>query len=177
MMRTFIKKVYAAIEAGDKAAAQKAFNEMQPIVDRQAAKGLIHKTKLHVIRLTWLHRSTNWLNRQFAEALWKARASGFFMPAALWCVREHTTGCQIVKRCWLLQTCRYTFWTLRGLRIVEPSADTFWTRISTQSPDSPTKNVDIVIHIEVLNLRPLYFWIKFLYTLTIHKYLLIRSCK
>ena len=44
-MRTFIKKVYAAIEAGDKAAAQKAFNEMQPIVDRQAAKGLIHKNK------------------------------------------------------------------------------------------------------------------------------------
>ena len=42
MMRTFIKKVYAAI---DKAAAQKAFNEMQPIVDRQAAKGLIHKNK------------------------------------------------------------------------------------------------------------------------------------
>ncbi|MDU1711038.1 MAG: 30S ribosomal protein S20, partial [Escherichia coli] len=31
--------------AGDKAAAQKAFNEMQPIVDRQAAKGLIHKNK------------------------------------------------------------------------------------------------------------------------------------
>ncbi|MGQ7113248.1 30S ribosomal protein S20 [Escherichia sp. TWPC-MK] len=24
-------------------------------------------------------------------------------------MREHTTGCQIVKRCWLLQTCRYTF--------------------------------------------------------------------
>ena len=45
MMRTFIKKVYAAIEAGDKAAAQNAFNEMQPIVDRQAAKGLIHKNK------------------------------------------------------------------------------------------------------------------------------------
>ena len=43
MMRTFIKN--AAIEAGDKAAAQKAFNEMQPIVDRQAAKGLIHKNK------------------------------------------------------------------------------------------------------------------------------------
>ena len=45
MMRTFIKKVYAAIEAGDKATALKAFNEMQPIVDRQAAKGLIHKNK------------------------------------------------------------------------------------------------------------------------------------
>ncbi len=45
MMRTYIKKVYAAIAAGDKEAAQKAFNEMQPIVDRQAGKGLIHKNK------------------------------------------------------------------------------------------------------------------------------------
>ncbi|KAA9002669.1 30S ribosomal protein S20 [Affinibrenneria salicis] len=45
MMRTFIKKVYAAIATGDKEAAQKAFNEMQPIVDRQASKGLIHKNK------------------------------------------------------------------------------------------------------------------------------------
>ncbi|EDR32911.1 ribosomal protein S20, partial [Yersinia pestis biovar Orientalis str. IP275] len=45
MVRTFIKKVYAAIAAGDKDAAQKAFNEMQPIVDRQSCKGLIHKNK------------------------------------------------------------------------------------------------------------------------------------
>ncbi|PKH22622.1 30S ribosomal protein S20 [Enterobacterales bacterium CwR94] len=45
MVRTFIKKVYAAIAAGDKTAAQNALNEMQPIVDRQAAKGLIHKNK------------------------------------------------------------------------------------------------------------------------------------
>lgn len=45
MMRTFIKKVYAAIATGDKEAAQKAFNNMQPIVDRQASKGLIHKNK------------------------------------------------------------------------------------------------------------------------------------
>ena len=45
MMRTFIKKVYTAIAAGDKAAAQNAFNEMQPIVDRQSCKGLIHKNK------------------------------------------------------------------------------------------------------------------------------------
>ncbi|CCP08284.1 30S ribosomal protein S20 [Erwinia amylovora MR1] len=62
MMRTFIKKVYAAIATGDKAAAQNAFNEMQPLVDRQAAKGLIHKTKLHAIKQTWLHRSAKWLN-------------------------------------------------------------------------------------------------------------------
>ncbi|MFS2222935.1 30S ribosomal protein S20 [Pantoea sp. B65] len=45
MMRTFIKKVYAAIATGDKEVALKAFNEMQPIVDRQASKGLIHKNK------------------------------------------------------------------------------------------------------------------------------------
>ncbi|MDU6411180.1 MAG: 30S ribosomal protein S20 [Yersiniaceae bacterium] len=45
MMRTFIKKVYAAIATGDKETAQKAFNEMQPLVDRQASKGLIHKNK------------------------------------------------------------------------------------------------------------------------------------
>ncbi|MCK8292661.1 30S ribosomal protein S20, partial [Erwinia amylovora] len=37
--------VYAAIATGDKAAAQNALNEMQPLVDRQAAKGLIHKNK------------------------------------------------------------------------------------------------------------------------------------
>ncbi|WP_127959806.1 30S ribosomal protein S20 [Serratia microhaemolytica] len=45
MVRTFIKKVYAAIATGDKEAAQNAFNVMQPIVDRQASKGLIHKNK------------------------------------------------------------------------------------------------------------------------------------
>lgn len=45
MMRTFIKKVYAEIATGDKEAAQKAFNDMQPIVDRQASNGLIHKNK------------------------------------------------------------------------------------------------------------------------------------
>ncbi|MFT4465214.1 MAG: 30S ribosomal protein S20 [Sodalis sp. (in: enterobacteria)] len=45
MMRTFVKKVYAAIVAGDKEAAQNAFSAMQPIVDRQASKGLIHKNK------------------------------------------------------------------------------------------------------------------------------------
>ena len=44
-LRTAVKAARKAIQAGDKAAAQKAFNEMQPIVDRQAAKGLIHKNK------------------------------------------------------------------------------------------------------------------------------------
>ncbi|MFC0228776.1 30S ribosomal protein S20 [Serratia aquatilis] len=45
MVRTFIKKVDAAIASGDKAAAESAFLVMQPLVDRQAAKGLIHKNK------------------------------------------------------------------------------------------------------------------------------------
>lgn len=45
MMRTFVKKVYAAIAAGDKEDAQNAFSAMQPIIDRQASKGLIHKNK------------------------------------------------------------------------------------------------------------------------------------
>ncbi|MGP4123632.1 MAG: 30S ribosomal protein S20 [Sodalis sp. (in: enterobacteria)] len=45
MMRTFMKKVYAAIASGDKEAAQNAFFAMQPIIDRQASKGLVHKNK------------------------------------------------------------------------------------------------------------------------------------
>ncbi|MFP3029348.1 MAG: 30S ribosomal protein S20 [Arsenophonus sp.] len=45
MVRTFIKKVYLAIASGDKEAAQKAFKNMQPIVDRHASKGLIYKNK------------------------------------------------------------------------------------------------------------------------------------
>ncbi|SES67003.1 30S ribosomal protein S20 [Thorsellia anophelis] len=45
MMRTYIKKVYAAIEANNKDEAVAAFAVMQPILDRQAARGLIHKNK------------------------------------------------------------------------------------------------------------------------------------
>ncbi|WP_100643291.1 MULTISPECIES: 30S ribosomal protein S20 [Alteromonas] len=45
MTRTSLKKVVAAIEAGDKAAAQTAFVAAQPILDRMAARGLIHKNK------------------------------------------------------------------------------------------------------------------------------------
>ncbi|MEI4220450.1 MAG: 30S ribosomal protein S20 [Candidatus Dasytiphilus stammeri] len=45
MLRTFIKKVYSSIKTGDKLSATNAFNIMQPIVDRLATKGLIHKNK------------------------------------------------------------------------------------------------------------------------------------
>jgi small subunit ribosomal protein S20 len=44
-MRTAIKKVLAAITAGDKGAAQEAFNAATPILDRESGKGLIHKNK------------------------------------------------------------------------------------------------------------------------------------
>ncbi len=45
MTRTSLKKVVAAIEAGDKATAQTAFAAAQPVLDRMAARGLIHKNK------------------------------------------------------------------------------------------------------------------------------------
>ena len=39
------KKVYAQVAAGEKAAAEAAFVEMQKVVDRMASKGLIHANK------------------------------------------------------------------------------------------------------------------------------------
>ena len=45
MLRTSVKKVLKAIEAGDAAAANEAFATAQPILDRFAARGLIHKNK------------------------------------------------------------------------------------------------------------------------------------
>ncbi|WP_434341294.1 30S ribosomal protein S20 [Motilimonas cestriensis] len=45
MMRTYMKKVVAAIAEGNKEAAQEAFKKVQPILDRYATKGLISKNK------------------------------------------------------------------------------------------------------------------------------------
>ena len=45
MMRTYIKKVYYAIEAGDKSAAEAAYKEAVPVIDRMSGKGLIHANK------------------------------------------------------------------------------------------------------------------------------------
>ena len=45
MMRTALKKVANAIEANDKAAATEAYKFAVPIVDRYAARGLIHPNK------------------------------------------------------------------------------------------------------------------------------------
>ncbi len=45
MVRTYIKKVCAAIEANNKTAAEELFAKAQPIIDRMANKGIIHKNK------------------------------------------------------------------------------------------------------------------------------------
>ena len=45
MVRTYIKKVDAALESGDTALAQEAYNTSVPVIDRMADKGIIHKNK------------------------------------------------------------------------------------------------------------------------------------
>ena len=54
MMRTYVKKTVVAIQTGAAESAQKAFNEMQKILDRFAHKGLIHANKAarHKARLS-----------------------------------------------------------------------------------------------------------------------------
>ncbi len=42
-IRTFIKKVEAAIETGDQAVANEALKAMQPELARGVAKGVVHK--------------------------------------------------------------------------------------------------------------------------------------
>ena len=42
-VRTFVKKVETAIESGDKAVAQTAFQEAQPELHRATTKGVMHK--------------------------------------------------------------------------------------------------------------------------------------
>lgn len=45
MVRTYIKKVIAAIEAGDAEEAKAAYTAAVPVIDRIADKGIIHKNK------------------------------------------------------------------------------------------------------------------------------------
>lgn len=42
-MRTFIKKIEQAIQSGDAKAAEAAFKNAQPEIDRGVAKGVLHK--------------------------------------------------------------------------------------------------------------------------------------
>ncbi|HUH10174.1 MAG TPA: 30S ribosomal protein S20 [Brevundimonas sp.] len=53
-LRTAVKKVLKALDANDAAGAAEAFTTAQPLLDRFAARGLIHKNKAarHKARLT-----------------------------------------------------------------------------------------------------------------------------
>lgn len=44
--RTSMKKVITAIEAGDKKVAQELYQQMVPVIDSVARKGLYHKNKI-----------------------------------------------------------------------------------------------------------------------------------
>ena len=44
-VRTYIKKVVAAIEAGDQEAAGQALQTAIPVIDKMAGKGILHKNK------------------------------------------------------------------------------------------------------------------------------------
>jgi len=45
MYRTLIRNVVKAIDAKDKPKAEAAYKDMVPVIDRYAAKGMIHKNK------------------------------------------------------------------------------------------------------------------------------------
>ena len=54
MFRSLIRNVVKAIDGKDKAKAEAAYKEMVPVLDRYAARGMIHKNKAarHKSRLT-----------------------------------------------------------------------------------------------------------------------------
>ncbi len=54
MLRTYIKKVIAAIATGDQQAALTSLQAATPVIDRMVNKGIIHKNKAarHKSRLT-----------------------------------------------------------------------------------------------------------------------------
>lgn len=54
MLRSYIKKVVYAIDAGNKTDAQAALERAIPVIDKAANKGIIHKNKAarHKSRLT-----------------------------------------------------------------------------------------------------------------------------
>lgn len=54
MVRTYIKKVQAAVDAGDHTAASDALKAAIPVIDKMAGKGIMHRNKAarHKSRLT-----------------------------------------------------------------------------------------------------------------------------
>ena len=45
MVRTYIKRVDAAIASGDAAAASTALTDAMPLIDKMVTKGIMHKNK------------------------------------------------------------------------------------------------------------------------------------
>ena len=45
MVRTYLKRVIAAISSGDATAAQAAYDSAVPVIDRMSDKGVLHKNK------------------------------------------------------------------------------------------------------------------------------------
>jgi small subunit ribosomal protein S20 len=45
LVRTVIKKVLSAVDAGDAELAQAAYQSAVPVIDRMADKGILHKNK------------------------------------------------------------------------------------------------------------------------------------
>ena len=45
MVRTYIKRVDAAVGAGDAAAAAQALESAMPMIDKMVTKGIMHKNK------------------------------------------------------------------------------------------------------------------------------------
>jgi small subunit ribosomal protein S20 len=60
-VRTSIKKVLRAIESGDKAAAEAAYKDAVPAIDRSVSKGIMHANKAarHKSRLNQHVRGMN----------------------------------------------------------------------------------------------------------------------
>ncbi|HFC52822.1 MAG TPA: 30S ribosomal protein S20 [Gammaproteobacteria bacterium] len=44
-MRTYIKKVFSAVESGNRDDAEAAYRAAVPVIDKMAGKGLIHRNK------------------------------------------------------------------------------------------------------------------------------------
>jgi small subunit ribosomal protein S20 len=50
MVRTYIKKVHAAVASDNYEQAQAAFVKAQPYIDKMVNKGILHKTLQHVLK-------------------------------------------------------------------------------------------------------------------------------
>ncbi len=50
MFRTYVKNVLKAVDSGNAEAARAAYTKAQPVIDKAAGKGLIHKNKANRIK-------------------------------------------------------------------------------------------------------------------------------